>query len=34
MLPKIGEFKAVLHRYFEGTLKTAAISKLSTGDIL
>lgn len=31
MLPKIGEVKAVLHRYFEGTLKTATISKSSIG---
>jgi putative transposase len=30
MFPKIGEVKAVLHRYFEGTLKTATISESST----
>jgi len=30
-LPKMGEVKAVLHRRFEGTLKTATISRLSTG---
>jgi putative transposase len=31
MFPKIGEIRAVLHRYFEGTLKTATILKSSTG---
>ena len=31
MLPKIGEVKAVLHRYLEGNLKTATISKSSSG---
>ena len=31
MLPKIGEVKAFFHRYFEGTLKTATISKSSIG---
>ena len=30
-LPKIGEIKAVLHRKFEGNMKTATISKSSTG---
>jgi putative transposase len=30
-LPKIGEVKAVLHRRFEGEMKTATISKSSTG---
>ncbi|MGB9927385.1 MAG: RNA-guided endonuclease TnpB family protein, partial [Methanosarcina sp.] len=30
-LPKIGEIKAVLHRRFEGEMKTATISKSSTG---
>jgi len=30
-LPKIGEVKAILHRRFEGTLKTATISKTCTG---
>jgi putative transposase len=30
-LPKIGEVKAVLHRRFEGAMKTATISKSSTG---
>jgi putative transposase len=30
-LPKIGEVKAILHRRFEGTLKTATISKICTG---
>jgi putative transposase len=30
-LPKIGEIKAVLHRMFEGEMKTATISKSSTG---
>lgn len=29
-LPKIGEVKAILHRTFEGKLKTATISKTST----
>jgi putative transposase len=29
-LPKIGKVKAVLHRHFEGTLKTATLSKTST----
>ena len=33
-LPKIGEVKAVLHRKFEGTLKTATISKSGTGKYL
>ncbi|MDD2439583.1 MAG: IS200/IS605 family element RNA-guided endonuclease TnpB [Methanosarcinaceae archaeon] len=30
-LPKIGEIKAVLHRSFEGTLKTATVSRSTTG---
>jgi putative transposase len=30
-LPKIGEIKAVLHKIFEGELKTATISKSCTG---
>jgi putative transposase len=30
-LPKMGEVKAVLHRRFEGTMKTATISRSSTG---
>lgn len=30
-LPKIGGIKAILHRKFEGNLKTATISKTSTG---
>jgi putative transposase len=30
-LPKIGTIKAVLHRSFEGELKTATVSKSSTG---
>src|SRR5450759_4234084 len=30
-LPKIGDVKAVLHRKFEGEMKTATISKSSTG---
>ena len=30
-LPKIGEVKAILHRKFEGEMKTATISKSSTG---
>ncbi len=30
-LPKIGEIEAVLHRRFEGTLKTATVSRSSTG---
>ena len=30
-LPKIGEVKAVLHRRFEGEMKTATISRSSTG---
>ena len=30
-LPKIGKVKAILHRRFEGSLKTATISKSSTG---
>ncbi|WP_440955285.1 IS200/IS605 family element RNA-guided endonuclease TnpB [Methanosarcina sp. Mfa9] len=30
-LPKIGELKAVLHRAFEGKLKTATLSRTSTG---
>ncbi len=30
-LPKIGEIKAVLHRAFEGKLKTATVSRTSTG---
>jgi putative transposase len=30
-LPKIGEVEAVLHRKFEGTLRTATISRSSTG---
>ena len=30
-LPKIGEIKAVLHRKFEGELKTATVSKTYTG---
>jgi len=30
-LPKIGEVKAVLHRRFEGAMKTATISRSSTG---
>ncbi len=30
-LPKIGNIKAVFHRKFEGTLKTATISRSSTG---
>ena len=30
-IPKIGEVKAVFHRYSEGTLKTATISKSGTG---
>jgi len=30
-LPKIGEVEVVFHRIFEGTLKTATISKSSTG---
>ncbi len=30
-LPKIGEVKAVLHRSFEGTLKTATVSRSATG---
>ncbi len=30
-LPKIGEIKAVLHKAFEGELKTATISKSCTG---
>ena len=30
-LPKIGEVKAVLHRRFEGKMKTATISRSSTG---
>lgn len=30
-LPKIDEVKAILHRRFEGTLKTATISKTCTG---
>ncbi|MCQ1536083.1 IS200/IS605 family element transposase accessory protein TnpB [Methanosarcina sp. KYL-1] len=30
-LPKIGEVKAVLHRRFEGKLKTATVSRTSTG---
>jgi putative transposase len=30
-LPKIGEVNAVLHRRFEGTMKTATISRSSTG---
>jgi putative transposase len=31
-LPKIGEVKAVLHRNFEGELKTATISRSCTGE--
>jgi putative transposase len=31
-LPKIGEIKAVLHRHFEGELKTATVSKTCKGD--
>lgn len=31
-LPKIGEVKAVLHRSFEGTLKTATVSRSATGE--
>jgi len=31
-LPKIGEVKAVLHRSFEGTLKTATVSRSVTGE--
>ena len=31
-LPKIGEIKAVLHRHFEGELKTATISKTRKGN--
>ena len=31
-LPKIGESTAVLHKAFEGELKTATISKSRTGD--
>lgn len=30
-LPKIGEIKAVLHRNFEGKLRTATVSRTSTG---
>lgn len=30
-LPKMGEVKAVLHRRFEGTMKTATISRSGTG---
>jgi len=30
-LPKMGEVKAVLHRRFKGTMKTATISRSSTG---
>jgi putative transposase len=30
-LPKIGELKAVLHRKFEGEMKTATVSKTCTG---
>ena len=30
-LPKIGDVKAVLHKKFEGELKTATVSKSSTG---
>jgi len=30
-LPKIGEIKAVLHRKFEGELKTATVSRSCTG---
>lgn len=30
-LPKIGKVKAVLHRKFDGTLKTATVSRYSTG---
>jgi putative transposase len=30
-LPKIGEVKAVLHKYFDGTLRTATISRSPTG---
>ncbi|RNI15870.1 transposase [Methanohalophilus sp. RSK] len=30
-LPKIGEVEAVLHRSFEGTLKTATVSRSATG---
>jgi putative transposase len=33
-LPKIGEVKAILHRRFEGALKTATISRSYTGKIL
>jgi len=30
-LPKIEEVKAVLHREFEGEMKTATVSRSSTG---
>jgi putative transposase len=30
-LPKIGEVKAILHKSFEGTLRTATVSKTPTG---
>jgi putative transposase len=30
-LPKMGEVEAVIHRTFEGEMKTATISRSSTG---